>query len=107
MQEVKKLNWEVIKSGLKKVLMWFGAIFAAIFAVLFVKENRETTEEENSVIKDDTEEINEKACKKREEAITRINNASARDIAESYSAVNDAIAEGKSRFKKRCSGTDD
>ena len=93
-----KRIWEVTK----KVLMWFGAILVAIFTVLFVGETREkkTTD---PVIHDDSEEINAKACKKRQEAINRISNADARTLAEGYSSVCDTIADGKKRFRDRCS----
>ena len=35
-----KRIWEAIKTNGKKVLMWLGAIFAAIFTVLFIGECR-------------------------------------------------------------------
>ena len=54
------------------------------------------------VLIDDVEEVNEKASKKRAEAIARISNTPARDVAEQYGSVCDTIAEGKDRFRKRC-----
>lgn len=94
--------WEAIKTNGKKVLMWLGAVFAAIFTVLFIGECQEKNKKSDPVIHDDSEEINVKACKKREEAINRIHNADARTVAEGYGSVCDTIAEGKERFRKRC-----
>ena len=98
---MKKL-WEVIK----KILIWIGTIFVAIFTVLFVKEQRDNVVSTGSTTSDDNEEINAKAEKKREEAIERISNADARSICESYGSVCDTIAEGKDRFRRRCKRTD-
>ena len=95
---MKKI-WEVIK----KVLIWIGTIFVAIFTVLFVKEQRDKVVSTCSTTSDDNEEINAKAAAKREEAIERISNADARSICESYGSVCDTIAEGKDRFRRRVS----
>ena len=97
-----KKVWEVIK----KVLIWIGTIFVAIFTVLFVKEQRDKVVSIGSTTSDDNEEINAKAAAKREEAIERISNADARSICESYGSVCDTIAEGKDRFRRRCKRTD-
>ena len=97
-----KKVWEVIK----KILIWIGTIFVAIFTVLFVKEQRDKVVSTGSTTSDDNEEINAKAEKKREEAIERISNSDARSICESYGSVCDTIAEGKDRFRKRCQRTD-
>ena len=97
-----KKVWEVIK----KILIWIGTIFVAIFTVLFVKEQRDKVVPTGSTTSDDNEEINAKAAAKREEAIERISNADARFICESYGSVCDTIAEGKNRFRRRCKRTD-
>lgn len=88
-----KKVWEVIK----KIFVWLGAIFSAIFVVLFMKDCR--VEHDNDTTEDD---INAKAAKKREEAIERISRADARSICESYGTVCDTIADGKERFRRRC-----
>ncbi len=88
---------------IKKVLIWVGTVFVAIFAVLFVKERDCRVEPDNDTT---TEEINEKSEKKREEAIERISNADARSVCESYGSVCDAINDGKERFRRRCERTD-
>ena len=99
-----KKVWEVIK----KVLIWIGTIFVAIFTVLFVKERHDNAVvSTGSTTANDMEEINAKAEAKREEAIERISNADARSICESYGSVCDTINEGKDRFRKRCRRTDD
>ena len=95
---MKKL-WEVIK----KILIWIGTIFVAIFTVLFVKEQRDKVVSTGSTTSDDNEEINAKAAAKREEAIERISNADARSICESYGSVCDTVTEGKDRFRRRVS----
>ena len=92
-----KKVWEVIK----KIFCWFGAVFVAIFTVLFVKEMPKQVRHDD-VREDDSDEINKKASAKREEAIERISRADARSICESYSTVCDTIAEGKDRFQRRC-----
>ena len=97
-----KKVWEVIK----KILIWIGTIFVAIFTVLFVKEQRDKVVPTVSTTSDDNEEINAKAAAKRDEAIERISNADARSICESYGSVCDTIAEGKNRFRRRCKRTD-
>ena len=97
-----KKVWEVIK----KVLIWIGTIFVAIFTVLFVKEQRDKVVSTGSTTSDDSEEINAKAAKKREETIERISRADARSICESYGSVCDTITEGKDRFRRRCKRTD-
>ena len=105
--------WEVIK----KVFMWIGALGAAIFTVLFVRDCRiksgndkdgfgNDTLEQN-IREDDIDEINAKAAKKREEAIARIERADARTLSEGYGSVCDAISDGKARFRKRCGRADD
>ena len=93
---MKKI-WEVIK----KVLIWIGTVFVAIFTVLFVKEMPKQVRHDD-VQEDDSDEINKKAAAKREEAIERISNADARSICESYGSVCDTINEGKERFRRRC-----
>ena len=61
-----KKVWEVIK----KVFCWLGAVFVAIFAVLFVKEMpKQVRHDEEGLKDDDSDEINKKAAAKREEAI--------------------------------------
>ena len=102
-----KKVWEVIK----KVLIWMGTVFVAIFTVLFVKERDCRVKPYNDTgykLDNDTttEEINEKSAKKREEAIERISNADARSICESYGSVCDAINDGKERFRRRCERAD-
>ena len=98
-----KKVWEVIK----KVLIWIGTIFVAIFTVLFVKEQRDKVVSTNSTTtKEDIDEINAKAAAKREEAIARIERADARQLAESYGSVCDAISDGKERFRRRCQRAD-
>lgn len=92
-----KKVWEVIK----KVLIWIGTVFVAIFTVLFVKETPKQVRHDD-VQEDDSDEINKKAAAKREEAIERISNADARSICESYGSVCDTINEGKERFRRRC-----
>ena len=46
-----KKVWEVIK----KVLIWIGTIFVAIFTVLFVKEQRDKVVSTGSTTADDNE----------------------------------------------------
>ena len=96
-----KKVWEVIK----KIFIWLGAVFVAIFTVLFVKEMPRQVRHDD--VEDDTDEINRKAAAKRDEAIARIERADARELAESYGSVCDAIADGKERFRQRCGRTDD
>ena len=100
---MKKL-WEVIK----KIFVWLGAVFSAIFIVLFIKEKDYRGKPGNDIGcgDDKTEDINEKAAKKRDEAIARIEHADARTICEGYGTVCDTIADGKSRFRKRCGRAD-
>ena len=111
-----KKVWEVIK----KILIWIGTIFVAIFTVLFVKEQRDKVVSTGSsrLRRDLTkfadanlpqyseEKINGKAEKKREEAIERISNSDARSICESYGSVCDTINDGKERFRRRCQRAD-
>lgn len=97
---MKKL-WEVIK----KIFVWLGAVFVAIFTVLFVKEMPKQVRH-NDVGEDDSDEINKKAAAKREEAVERISRADARSICEGYGTVCDTIADGKDRFRRRCSRAD-
>ena len=96
-----KKVWEVIK----KIFVWLGAVFVAIFTVLFVKEMPKQVRHDD--MEDDSDEINRKATAKRGEAIARIERADARTLAESYGSVCDAIADGKERFRRRCQRTDD
>ena len=96
---MKKL-WEVIK----KIFVWLGAVFVAIFTVLFVKEMPKQVRHDES--KEDIDEINAKAAAKRDKAIARIERADARELAESYSSVCDAISDGKERFRQRCKRAD-
>ena len=70
-----KKVWEVIK----KVLIWIGTVFVAIFTVLFVKEMPKQVRHDD-VQEDDSDEINKKAAAKREEAFELISNADARSI---------------------------
>ena len=93
---MKKL-WEVIK----KIFVWLGAVFVAIFTVLFVKEMPKQVRHDD-VRENDSDEINKKAAAKREEAVERISRADARSICEGYGTVCDTIAEGKERFRRRC-----
>lgn len=93
-----KKVWEVIK----KVLIWIGTVFVAIFTVLFVKEMPKQVRHDD-VREDDSDEINKKAEAKRKEAIERISNADARSICESYGSVCDTISDGKERFRRRVS----
>ena len=97
---MKKL-WEVIK----KIFIWMGAVFVAVFTVLFIKERELVSTD--STTEGDSDEINAKAAAKRNEAIARIERADARELAESYSSVCDAIADGKERFRRRCQRADD
>ena len=96
---MKKL-WEVIK----KIFIWLGAVFVAIFTVLFVKEMPKQVRHDD--VEDDTDEINRKAAAKREEAIERISNSDARTLCESYGSVCDTITDGKERFRRRCKRAD-
>ena len=101
---MKKL-WEVIK----KIGVWIFTVLATIFAVLFIKENDYRIKSGNDIGcgDDKTEDINAKAAKKREEAVERISRADARTICEGYGTVCDTIADGKERFRRRCTGTHD
>ena len=93
---------------IKKVFIWIGTVLAAIFAVLFIKERDCRIKSDNDNLgEDDTDEVNRRAAKKREEAIARIERADARELAESYGSVCDAINDGKERFRRRCQRTDD
>lgn len=96
-----KKVWEVIK----KIFIWLGAVFVAIFTVLFVKE-RQVVSTGSTTKKEDIDEINAKAAVKREEAVARIERADARELAESYGSVCDAISDGKERFRQRCKRAD-
>ena len=95
-----KKVWEVIK----KILIWIGTVFAAIFAVLFIKEMPKKVRHDDD--KEDVDEINKRAAEKRDEAIARIECADARTLAESYGSVCDTINDGKERFRRRCRRTD-
>ena len=95
---MKKL-WEVIK----KIFVWLGAVFSAIFVVLFMKDSRVKRGNDTSVKEDDSDEINKRAAAKRDEAIARIERADARSICEGYGTVCDTISDGKERFRRRCS----
>ncbi len=96
-----KKVWEVIK----KIFIWLGAVFVAIFTVFFVKE-RQVVSTGSITTKEDIDEINAKAAAKREEAVARIERADARELAESYGSVCDAISDGKERFRQRCKRAD-
>ena len=96
-----KKVWEVIK----KIFIWLGAVFVAIFTVLFVKQ-RQVVSTGSTTAKEDIDEINAKAAAKREEAVARIERADARQLAESYGSVCDAINDGKERFRQRCKRAD-
>ena len=96
-----KKVWEVIK----KIGMWLATVLVAIFTVLFVKEQRDKVVSTGSTTADDSEVINAKAAKKREEAVERISRADARSICESYGTVCDTIADGKERFRRRVVST--
>ena len=85
---------------IKKIGVWIFTVLAAIFAVLFIKEKDCRVELDNDKTEED---INAKAAKKREEAIERISRSDARSICESYC---DTIADGKERFRRRCSRAD-
>ena len=108
-----KKVWEVIK----KILIWIGSLFVAIFTVLFVRDCRIKSGNDKDVFgndkveqdirEDDIDKINAKAAKKREEAIARIEHADARTLSDGYSSVCDAISDGKARFRKRCGRADD
>ncbi len=99
-----KKVWEVIK----KILIWLGAVFGAVFTVLFVKEMPKQVRHDGDGLKeDDSDEINKKAAAKRDQAIARIERTDARELAESYGSVCDAIADGKERFRRRCQRADD
>ena len=96
---MKKL-WEVIK----KIFVWLGAVFVAIFTVLFVKEMPKQVQHDGDGLKEDgSDEINKKAAAKRDQAIARIERADARELAESYGSVCDTITDGKERFRRRVS----
>lgn len=89
---------------IKKIFVWLGAVFVAIFTVLFVKEMpKQVRHDEEGLKNDDSDEINAKAAAKRDEAIARIERADARQLAESYGTVCDTITEGKERFRRRVS----
>lgn len=92
-----KKVWEVIK----KIFCWLGAVFAAIFAVLFIKEMPKQVRHDD-MREDDLDEINRKAEAKRKETVERISNTDARSICESYGSVCDTISDGKERFRRRC-----
>ena len=96
-----KKVWEVIK----KIFIWLGAVFVAIFTVLFVKQ-RQVVSTGPTTAKEDIDEINAKAVAKREKAVARIERADARELAESYGSVCDAINDGKERFRQRCKRAD-
>ena len=97
-----KKVWEVIK----KIGVWFATVLVAIFTVLFMKDCRVEHGNDIGCGDDKMEDINAKAAKKREEAVERISRADARSICEGYGTVCDTIADGKSRFRKRCGRAD-
>ena len=97
-----KKVWEVIK----KIFVWLGAVFSAIFVVLFMKDCRVEHGNDIGCGDDKTEDINAKAARKREEAVDRISRADARSICEGYGSVCDTIADGKQRFRRRCGRAD-
>ena len=92
-----KKVWEVIK----KIFIWIGTVFAAIFAVLFIKEMPKQVQHDDD--REDVDEINKRAAEKRDEAVARIERTDARELAESYGSVCDAISDGKERFRQRVS----
>ena len=75
--------------------------------MLFCKNSLVNPGNDTDSKEDDSDEINAKAAAKRDEAIARIERADARELAESYGSVCDAIADGKERFRKRCQRADD
>lgn len=93
-----------MKEAGKKILAFLGAAFAGVIAVLAVFWKRKSSINKDEILKgrENADEIDKKAEKKRAEARGRISSCSARDVAESYGAVSDAIADGKIRFRKRC-----
>lgn len=92
---------------IKKILIWLGAVFTAIFAVLFVREcSSNDSGHDHYGEKEDVDEINRRAAEKREEAINHISNSDARTLCESYGSVCDTIADGKERFRRRCRRAD-
>ena len=95
-----KKVWEVIK----KIFIWIGTVFAAIFAVLFIKEMPKQVRHDDD--REDVNEINKRAAKKRDEAISRIERTDACTLAESYGSVCDTISDGKERFRQRCKRAD-
>ena len=97
-----KKVWEVIK----KIFIWIGTVFAAIFAVLFIKEMPKQVRHDDDGVTEDVDEINKRAAEKRDEAIARIERSDARTLAESYGTVCDTISDGKERFRRRCRRTD-
>ena len=97
-----KKVWEVIK----KIFIWIGTVFAAIFAVMFIKEMPKQVRHDDDGVKEDVDEINKRAAEKRDEAIARIERSDARTLAESYGSVCDTISDGKERFRRRCHRTD-
>ena len=97
-----KKVWEVIK----KIFIWIGTVFAAIFAVMFIKEMPKQVRHDDDGVKEDVDEINKRAAEKRDEAIARIERSDARTLAESYGTVCDTISDGKERFRRRCHRTD-
>lgn len=96
-----KKVWEVIK----KIGIWIGTVFVAIFVVLFIKEMPKQVRHDDD--REDVDEINKRAAEKRDEAIARIERADARTLSESYGTVCDAIVDGKERFRRRCFRADD
>ena len=96
-----KKVWEVIK----KIGIWIGTVFVAIFVVLFIKEMPKQVRHDDD--REDVDEINKRAAEKRDEAIPRIERADARTLSESYGTVCDAIVDGKERFRRRCFRADD
>ena len=89
---------------IKKIFIWIGTVFAAIFAVLFIKEMPKQVRQDDD--REDVDEINKRAAEKRDEAIARIERADARTLTESYGSVCDTINDGKERFRRRCHRTD-
>ena len=90
---------------IKKIFVWLGAVFSAIFVVLFCKDSLVKPGNDTGCKEDDSDEINKKAAAKREEAVERISSADARTLAESYGSVCDTIADGKERFRRRVVST--
>ena len=94
---------EKVWTYVKRAFEILGIIFGAIILGNLVSERKHDDKEIDLF---ETERINELAAKKREEALSRIERTSARNICENYNGVCDAIYDGKERFRNRCYRTD-